>query len=71
MEQFFRQNLWALALVIAWTLFWKGWALWKAARANSKGWFIVLLVINTIGILEIIYIFAVSKGKRPKELVQS
>lgn len=48
-------------LLIAWTLAWKGWALWKAGRLNHKVWFIVLLLVNTLGILEIIYIFAVAK----------
>jgi len=46
------------ALAIAWTLVWKGFALWKAARKADKWWFIVLLLpINTIGILEILYFF--------------
>ena len=48
-----------------WTLAWKGVALWKAAKNNDKYWYIALLVINTVGILEIIYIFifADKKGK--------
>ncbi len=50
-----------LILLIAWTLAWKGWALWKAARLNHRVWFIVLLLVSTLGILEIIYIFAVAK----------
>lgn len=49
-----------LALVL-WTVFWKGWALWLAARRNEKIWFVLLLLINTAGILEIVYIFAVAK----------
>lgn len=49
-----------LPLVI-WSLFWKGWALWVAARNGSKGWFIVLLVLNTVGILDIVYIFLIAK----------
>lgn len=49
----------AFTIFIVWSLVWKGLALWKAAKAGSKPWFIILLVLNTIGILEIIYIFAV------------
>lgn len=49
--------------VVAWTLVWKGWALWVAAKNDSKPWFIVLLLINTIGILEILYIFVFGKEK--------
>ena len=48
-------------LVISWALVWKGIALWKSARYNKKWWFIALLVINTLGLLEILYIFIFSK----------
>ena len=47
--------------LLIWSIFWKGWALWKAARQDSKVWFIVLLIVNTVGILEILYIFVFSK----------
>ena len=50
-----------LAVVIIWSLFWKGMALWKSAREGSKVWFVVLLVVNTLGILEILYIYVFSK----------
>jgi len=50
-----------LILVIVWSLIWKGIALWKSARKNQPVWFIILLVVNTMGILEILYIFLFSK----------
>lgn len=50
-----------LFLILAWTIPWKGVALWRAARNNQKGWFIALLILNTLAILEIIYIFYFSK----------
>ncbi|MEK7664440.1 MAG: DUF5652 family protein [Patescibacteria group bacterium] len=50
-------------LLSIWTLIWKGIALWRASRNNQRNWFIALLVINTFGILEIIYIFYFSKAK--------
>lgn len=31
-------------------------SLWKAAKGNQKAWFVVLGVLNTVGILEIIYL---------------
>lgn len=34
----------------------KGFALWYSARGGQKWWFIALLIINTLGILEIIYL---------------
>lgn len=56
-----------LILLMTWSIIWKGFALWKAARAGSKVWFIIILIVNTFGILEIIYIFAV-KPKMKIEL---
>ncbi len=50
-----------LAILIIWSLVWKGIALWKAARNSHKAWFVVMLIVNTAGILEIIYIFGFSK----------
>jgi hypothetical protein len=58
----FSQSLFVLLLII-WSVAWKGVALWKAARNNDKAWFIVLLVLNTAGILEIFYIFFFSNKK--------
>ncbi len=52
-----------IAVIVLWELFWKGLALWHAGRRNHPWWFVVLLVVNTIGILEIIYLFAVLKLK--------
>ena len=37
----------------------KGYALWHAAKRDEKWWFIILLVLNTLGILELIYLFFV------------
>lgn len=46
-----------LVLVVAlWTIVLKGYSLWYAARGGQKKWFIALLVVNTLGILEIIYL---------------
>ena len=54
---------WLLAIIITWILFWKGLALWKSARRNSPTWFVFLLIINTVGILEILYFFLFSEMK--------
>ena len=42
--------------IITWSFFWKGWALWISARNNHKYVFFPLLIVNTIGLLEILYI---------------
>lgn len=52
-----------LSLAVAWSLVWKGIALWRAGRNGNLVWFIVMLIVNTLGILEIIYIFGFSKKK--------
>lgn len=63
MEQYLTQNPWVLVLLALWVLPWKGVALWKAAKQSDKKWFIVMLVLNTLAILEILYIFIFSKKK--------
>ena len=55
-----------LPIIIIWSLIWKGIALWKAARNNDLVWYIILLIVSTLGILEIIYIFAFAKNKENK-----
>ena len=52
-----------LSIIAIWSLVWKGLALWKSAHKEQAVWFIVLLVVNTIGILEILYIFIFSEMK--------
>ncbi|MEW6063507.1 MAG: DUF5652 family protein [Nanoarchaeota archaeon] len=52
-----------LALVIIWSIIWKGIALWKSARNNQKAWYVVLLIVNTAGILEIIYLLLFQKKR--------
>jgi hypothetical protein len=50
--------------VITWCMIWKGIALWKCGRHNQLPWFIVLLVVNTLGLLEIIYLIWFQKKKK-------
>jgi hypothetical protein len=50
-----------------WSAAWKGIALYKAGGNKNIAWFVVLFLVNTLGILEIFYIFVFSKGaKTPK-----
>jgi methionyl-tRNA synthetase len=50
-------------LLLAWTLPWKGVALWRAAGNRHLAWFVCIFIFNTLAILEIIYIFGFSKKK--------
>lgn len=45
-----------LAPLILWTLLWKALALWKAGRNKQPGWFITLFLMQTIGVLDLVYI---------------
>jgi len=63
--------LWALVLIMVWTIPWKGVALWRSARNGHMIWFVALLLVNTIAILEIIYIFGFSKKKMPAVQVKA
>lgn len=68
LESLFNVHPVVLFLIIAWSLYWKGMALWKAARANDQKWFIAMLIVNLVGILEILYIYVFSKKKDASEL---
>jgi len=50
-------------LAMVWSLLWKGLGLWHAGRAGKPWWFVGILLINTFGLLEIFYIFAIEKKK--------
>lgn len=57
-----------LVLVSVWSIIWKALALWKAARQGSKGWYVALLLINTVGILEILYLYVFSKSTSAEKM---
>jgi hypothetical protein len=61
-----------LILVVAmiWSLAWKGFALWRSAELRQKYWFIAILLINTLGILEIIYLFFVAKNYKVEVITE-
>jgi len=56
-ESWINQNWWWILILIIWSFVWKAFALWRSARKNDKVWFIVLSVLNTVGILEIFYLY--------------
>jgi len=58
------QQLIYAILIGVWSLVWKSFALWKAAGQKDKVWFVALIILNTLGILDILYIFVFSKRKQ-------
>lgn len=61
MPEFLNQYPWLLPVLQLWTIPWKGFALWLAAKRDEKWWFIAMLLINTVGLLEMFYIFVIAK----------
>ncbi|PIZ72583.1 hypothetical protein COY07_03025 [Candidatus Peregrinibacteria bacterium CG_4_10_14_0_2_um_filter_43_11] len=59
------ENTNLLIPILIWSLIWKGIALWKAGRNNQIRWFVAILIINTAGLLEIVYLLWLQK-KREK-----
>ena len=61
-----------IILVMAWALVWKAIASWKAARNGHMIWFICFWVLNTAGILPIVYILFFSKrvSEKKKKVVR-
>lgn len=53
----------SIILILIWSLLWKGLALWHSGRRGQIWWFVAFLFINTLGILEIIYLFGFAKLK--------
>ena len=49
--------MWIFGVLMVWSLIWKGLALYRAGYNRSPVWFVVLLLVNTLGILEILYLF--------------
>lgn len=39
-------------------------ALWKSARNSQKVWFVALLIVNSLGVLPIIYLLFFAKKKK-------
>lgn len=58
---------WPLIVVaVVWEAVWKGIALWRAARNGHMVWYIFIFIINSVGILPIVYIFGFSNRRTHK-----
>ncbi len=51
------------ALSFVWSTAWKGLGLWNSAKNKQQYWFVAMLIINTLGILEIVYLFRFAKNR--------
>jgi len=57
------------SLFMLWLLIWKGLSLWKSARKGSVLWFVVLMTVNTISLLEVLYVLVLHKVDTSKQEV--
>ena len=67
LDSFLQANSYILIIFALWELVWKGFALWHASQNKQRNWFIAILVINTIGILPIIYLKFFQKKLKVKK----
>ncbi|OGM26634.1 hypothetical protein A3D00_01130 [Candidatus Woesebacteria bacterium RIFCSPHIGHO2_02_FULL_38_9] len=59
-----------IIILSVWEIVLKGITLWKSARKGQKYWFVFLLIVNSAGILPIIYLLydKYYLGKKKKNL---
>ncbi len=60
---------WLFVLVVVWEMIWKGFALWKSAQKGQTAWFVAILILNTIGILPIIYLLIENSKEKGGRLI--
>jgi len=65
-----QNQVWLFFVLYLWSLLWKGLALWRAGKLGQRNWFIGILILNTLGILEIVYLFVFAKNKLTLEEIK-
>ena len=63
-------NPYLVMALLIWSMFWKSLALWRAAKGNQRYWFVGLLLINSFGILELVYLFRFAKNRLTVEEIK-
>lgn len=56
-----------LAVLMIWSMFWMGLALWRAGTRKEKIWFLFFFLVHTAGLLEIIYLYITMPKKKRKK----
>lgn len=65
------QGISILLVLLVWSMVLKAIGLWKSARNNERFWFIAILLLNSVGILEIAYLFFFATEKLTFEQITS
>lgn len=60
---------WIITIVIlsVWELVWKAFGLWHSAKNDDKLWFVLIMILNTAGILPIVYLLTKTKFFKKKK----
>jgi hypothetical protein len=61
------QNRYILLAFVIWDGIWRGLALWQSAKKSQKYWFIALLIVNSMGLLPIIYLLISKYLNKPAQ----
>lgn len=54
-----------IIILTIWDVIWKMLALWKSAQNNHSYWFVSIALLNTLGLLPILYLIIQRKGITP------
>jgi hypothetical protein len=52
-----------LVVLVLWSILWKSLALWHSARQGRPYWFVAFIILNTIGVLELVFLFGILRLK--------
>ena len=55
-----------MIIVGVWDIVWKGIGMWKSAGHKQLAWFVAILILNTVGILPIVYLLWFQPKKKKK-----
>lgn len=64
---FIQTHSYVLVIIGVWDLAWKGLALWKAAQHKQRNWFIAIIIVNSVGILPMVYLKFFQKQSKAKK----
>lgn len=53
-----------LLVLLIWTVIWQGLGLWRSSRSGQRNWFIAMLIVNSAGILPIVFLLFFWKDRK-------
>lgn len=59
-----------LLVLVIWTVIWQGLGLWRSARSGQRNWFIAMLIVNSAGILPIVFLLFFWKDRKEIKILK-